>query len=184
MVQTFGGLADTPDGMLCDNGNPTGCNCERASAPDSLRGGGCRVGSRRPAANAVCHTSRVPASLSLLVDMQCGAGRRRQLETKARAEGGAAAVCRHGLSSTNTALFTSDCGTTRDPEHQLALITRRRRPRRSRSTLPSGGTPTTNGQRPRTSVRPHPHKHGLSSDKMALVTSDCGATRSPGSKWP
>ena len=26
--QTFGGLADTPDGMLCDNGNPDGCNCE------------------------------------------------------------------------------------------------------------------------------------------------------------
>ena len=24
--QTFGGLPDTPDGMLCDNGNPGGCN--------------------------------------------------------------------------------------------------------------------------------------------------------------
>ena len=24
--QTNGGLADVPDGMLCDNGNPTGCN--------------------------------------------------------------------------------------------------------------------------------------------------------------
>ena len=29
-----------------------------------------------------------------------------------------------------------------------------------------------------------PHKHGLSSNKMALITSDCGATRSPSIKWP
>eukprot|EP01043_Picozoa_sp_COSAG02_P038272 COSAG02_NODE_2939_length_7699_cov_2.571184_4_plen_720_part_00 len=25
-TQTYGGLADAPDGMLCDNGHPTGCN--------------------------------------------------------------------------------------------------------------------------------------------------------------
>ena len=36
------------------------------------------------------------------------------------------------------------------------------------------------------SVRPcgHPHNHGLSSNKMALITSDCGTMRSPSMKWP
>ena len=29
-----------------------------------------------------------------------------------------------------------------------------------------------------------PHKHGLSSKKMALTTSDCGTTRSRRIKWP
>ena len=30
--QTFGGLPDTPDGMLCDNGNPGGCNYMQCGA--------------------------------------------------------------------------------------------------------------------------------------------------------
>lgn len=30
--QTFGGLPDTPDGMLCDNGNPSGCNYMQCGA--------------------------------------------------------------------------------------------------------------------------------------------------------
>jgi hypothetical protein len=30
--QTFGGMPDTPDGMLCDNGNPTGCNYMQCGA--------------------------------------------------------------------------------------------------------------------------------------------------------
>ena len=29
-----------------------------------------------------------------------------------------------------------------------------------------------------------PTAHGLSSNTMALITSDCGATRSLGTKWP
>ena len=29
-----------------------------------------------------------------------------------------------------------------------------------------------------------PHTHGLSSNKMALITSDCDATRSSSIKWP
>ena len=34
-----------------------------------------------------------------------------------------AAPCRHGLSFNRMALITSDCGTTRSPAHQMALIT-------------------------------------------------------------
>lgn len=30
--QTIGGMPDTPDGMLCDNGNPTGCNYMQCGA--------------------------------------------------------------------------------------------------------------------------------------------------------
>eukprot|EP01050_Picozoa_sp_SAG11_P001222 SAG11_NODE_52_length_19809_cov_14.064231_7_plen_248_part_00 len=30
--QTFGGMPDTPDGMLCDNGNPGGCNYMQCGA--------------------------------------------------------------------------------------------------------------------------------------------------------
>ena len=29
-----------------------------------------------------------------------------------------------------------------------------------------------------------PPQHGLSSNKMALITSGCGAMRSPSTKWP
>ena len=29
-----------------------------------------------------------------------------------------------------------------------------------------------------------PHQRGLSPDRMALITSDCGAMRSPSTKWP
>ena len=34
--QTYGGLTDVPDGMLCDNGNPSGCNFMQVRGPTLL----------------------------------------------------------------------------------------------------------------------------------------------------
>ena len=39
-------------------------------------------------------------------------------------------------------------------------------------------------RRLRCKLSARPAQHGLSSDTMALITSDCGDMRSLGSKWP
>ena len=64
------------------------------------------------------------------------------------------------------------------PEHQMALIA-------SGCGCPSGAACEPGHGRPEDeAARCGPPQHGLSSKKMTLITSDCGATRSPIINWP